>query len=404
MRNYRRYAAGAAVSNIGTWMHRVAQGWLVLELTGNAVLLGVITALQFAPMLFVSPWAGSLADRTNRRMILLVTQTLLAVQAFILAVLVLTGLITPLWLAVFALLLGLSKAVDAPARQTLVSDLVGPNLVPNAVALNSLSFNLARLLGPAFAGLLIAAWGSGLVFLINAFSFVAFLLALLMIRIPALAAGRRKGNVREGVRFVLGRPDLLVVIAVSGITSMFVLNFQMNIAIMATQEFSVGAEVYGLLASAMAIGSVSGSLVAARRGRTSVRLVFGSAVALGLMAIVSGLMPTPILFASALVVTGAAALTMMTGANSYLQTHAGGEYRGRVMALYLAVFFGTTPIGAPIAGWFAATFGGRWALILPGLLALIAVAALAAWYRRKQQAHGEERPRISAGVASTVAA
>ncbi len=385
-------------------MHRVAQGWLVLELTGNAVLLGVITALQFAPMLFVSPWAGSLADRANRRMILLVTQSLLAVQAFILAALVWTGLITPLWLALFALLLGLSKAVDAPARQTLVSDLVGPTLVPNAVALNSLSFNLARLLGPAFAGLLIAAWGTGVVFLLNAVSFVAFLLALLLIRIPMLAAARRTGGVREGVRFVLSRPDLLVVIVVAGVTSMFVLNFQMNIAVMATQEFAVGAEVYGLLASAMAIGSVSGSLVAARRGRTSVRLVFGAAAGLGLMVIVAGLMPTPALFAIALVATGAAALTMMTGANAYLQTHAGGEHRGRVMALYLAVFFGTTPIGAPIAGWFAAALGGRWALILPGLLALLAVGALAVWYRRIQRAPGLNPAREPASAGSIVTA
>jgi MFS family permease len=363
-------------------MHRVAQGWLVLELTGNAVLLGLITALQFAPMLVVSPWAGSLADRRSPRKVLLVTQSTLAVQAFVLAGLVLAGVVTTFWLAAFALLLGVSKAIDAPARQTMVSDLVQRAMVPNAVALNSASFNLARLIGPALAGVLIAAWGTGLVFMLNAVSFFAFLSALLLIRIAAPSHNCRTGGVRDGVRYVISRPDLLAVIAVSGIVSMFVLNFQMTIAIMATQEYGVGAEVYGLLASTMAIGALTGSLIAARRGRTSVRLVFGSAAALAGLTVVAGLMPTPQLFATSLVATGAAALTMMTGANAYLQTHAGPDHRGRVMALYLAIFFGTTPIGAPIAGWLAAVFGGRWALIVPGLLALLAVAVLSCWFHR----------------------
>ena len=388
--DYRRYAMGAAVSNVGTWMHRVAQAWLVLEITGSPVMLGLITALQFGPMLVIGPWGGSLADRVNRRRLLLITQSFLMLQAMALAVVVLTGAATAVLVATFALLLGVTKALDAPARQTYVSDLVGPDLVHNAVALNSSSFNAARLIGPAIAGLIIAAWGTGVVFAVNSLTFLAFLLALAMISSrrpadgadPARSTGHKKSGVWEGVQFVRGRRDLLVVIAVAGSVAMFALNFQMNIAIMATQEFAADAQVYGVLASVMAVGSLTGSLLAARRVRSTVPMVLGAAAVLSVATAVSGLMPSPVTFGIVLVVCGAAALTMMTGANSYLQVNSDPEHRGRVMALYLAIFFGTTPIGAPIVGWLAANWGGRAALVLSGGAALVSVAVLAAWYRR----------------------
>lgn len=390
---YRRYAIGAAVSNVGTWMHRVAQAWLVLELTGSAVMLGLVTALQFAPMLVVGPWGGSLADRVNRKVLLLVTQTALAIQALALALMVLSGNATAGIVAGFALLLGVTKALDAPARQSLVSDLVGPELVHNAVALNSSSFNAARLVGPAIAGVIIAAWGTGVVFVLNAATFVSFIVALSLITIPAAAGAARRGSgVWDGLRFVRHRPDLLIVIAVPGIVAMFALNFQMTIAIMSTQEFGANAQTYGVLASVMAVGSLTGSLLAARRVASSVRLVLVSAGLLSVATVVSGLMPTTLTFGISLVLCGAAALTMMTGANSYLQVNSGGEHRGRVMALYLAIFFGTTPLGAPLVGWLAAIWGGRVALSASGAMALIAVLGLSAWYGRHVQA-GLRMPR-----------
>lgn len=389
--NFRRYATGAVASNVGTWMHRVAQAWLVLELTGDATMLGVAIGLQFAPMLILGPIAGSLADRRDRRRLLVMTQIALAVQALALGTVVILGGATPVLVLGSAALLGLVTAIDAPARQAFVGDLVPPSDLPNAVALNSASFHAARLVGPAVAGLVIAEWGTGPVFLLNSLTFGAMLFALFRLE-PTWArpmAVHRTGGVKDGMRFVASHRDLLYVMILMGIVAMLALNFQMMIAIMSTQEFRAGPATYGVLGSAMAVGSLVGALVSARRGRTSVRLVFTSATILGFATAVAGLMPTLASFAVSLAICGALALTMMTAATSYLQTRSGTEHRGRVMALYLALFFGTTPIGAPIVGWMVEQWGPRTGLVLPGLLSAAAAVVVGLLYARR----GRRRPR-----------
>ncbi len=372
-------------------MHRIAQMWLALEITGDPAILGIVTALQFAPILFIGPWAGALAERSDRRNLLIWTQVALAIQAAFLGAVVLSNAITTPLLFIFSVLLGIATAVDGPARQSFVSDLVDRSELPNAVALNSTSFNAARLIGPAAAGFIIAAWGTGWVFLLNAATFVLMIIALLRIHTHGKRVGKEQARVSDGVRFVIGHRDLLFVILVAGIVSMFVLNFQMTIAVMATEQFAVGAQTYGVLASVMAIGSLAGSLLAARRGRTSLRIVTVSALGLAGGSIVAGLSPNAWWFGAALVICGIAALSMMTGANAYLQTHSGSEHRSRVMALYLAVFFGTTPIGAPLAGRLAEIAGPRASLIVPGILAMIATAALALWFLHRRRTESSDR-------------
>ena len=381
--NYRRYAVGALASNIGTWMHRIGAAWLVYALTDDAAMLGVTMALQFAPMLLLGPWAGSLADRWDRRRMLIGTQLLLALQALALGVLVLSGAATvPLVLAASAAL-GVITAFDTPARQAFVSDIVGPADLPNAVGLNAASFHAARLIGPAVAGLMVASVGTGWVFVVNAITFAAMLTALRLIRTgPAEVSPKESSGVRDGLRYLRRRRDLLLVITIVGLIATFGLNYQVTIAVVSTQVFGGGAEQYGLLSSVMAVGSVAGALWAARRTSSSLGLVIAAAALFSLLTVLSGLAPTATTFAVALVLTGAAGLTMMTAANSYLQTHTDKAHRGRVMAIYLAVFFGTTPVGAPAVGWLAEEFGARTSLWLPGLLGLVVTAAIAVWWRR----------------------
>ena len=278
-------------SNVGTWMHRIAQMWLALEITGDPAILGVVTALQFAPILFIGPWAGALAERSDRRKLLIWTQVALALQAALLGAVVLSGSMTTVLLFIFSALLGVATAIDGPARQSFVSDLVDRAELPNAVALNSTSFNTARLIGPAAAGFIIAAWGTGWVFLLNAATFGLMIVALLRIHTRVTRVEKEQARVSDGVKFVLGHSDLLFVILLAGLVSMFVLNFQMTIAVMATEQFAVGAQTYGILASVMAIGSLAGALLAARRGRTSLRIVTFSALGLAGGSVIAGLSP-----------------------------------------------------------------------------------------------------------------
>ena len=385
-------------SNVGTWMHRIAQMWLALEITGDPAILGVVTALQFAPILFIGPWAGALAERSDRRKLLIWMQVALALQAALLGVVVLSGSMTTTLLFIFSALLGVATAIDGPARQSFVSDLVDRVELPNAVALNSTSFNTARLIGPAAAGFIIAAWGTGWVFLLNAATFGLMIVALLRIHTRVTRVEKEQARVSDGVKFVLGHSDLLFVILLAGLVSMFVLNFQMTIAVMATEQFAVGAQTYGILASVMAIGSLAGALLAARRGRTSLRIVTFSALGLAGGSVIAGLSPNAWWFGASLVVCGIAALSMMTGANAYLQTHSGSKHRSRVMALYLAIFFGTTPIGAPLAGWLADFAGPRASLVVPGILAAIATGALVIWFRHRSriEAHNPETTPVDA--------
>lgn len=386
--NYRLWFAGALVANIGTWMQRVAQDWLVLtDLSDDSGLaVGITTALQFAPTLLLSAWAGVLADRVNRRKLLMVTQGAQGVLAFGLGALVLSGH-AELWhVYVFAALLGAVAAVDQPVRQTFVAELVPAGRLSNAVGLNSTSFNAARLIGPGLAGLLIAAVGTGWVFVINGVSFAATILALLLMRTselhPMPVAPRAKGQIREGIRYVRGRTDILVIMAVIGVVSTFGLNFQMTSALMARAEFGKGAGEYGILGSVLAIGSLGGALLAARRERPRVRLVIGAAFGFGVATGVQALMPTYASYAVACIPVGLASLTMLTAANTTIQMSTDPVVRGRVMSLYMIVMLGATPIGSPIVGWIGETFGPRWSIGIGSITALIVSAAAALWARK----------------------
>jgi MFS family permease len=381
--NYRLWAAGALVSNIGTWMQRVAQDWLVLTVLTDhsAVAVGITTGLQFAPMLVLAPVAGVLADRMPKRRLLLMTQTAMGLVGLVLGLLVVTGA-AQLWHAyALALALGIAAAVDAPARQAFVSEMVPREDLTNAVGLNSASFHAARIVGPGLAGLLIAWVGTGPVFLLNAATFAATLFSLTHMRVseltPAPRADRGKGQLREGLRYVRRRPDIVLIMAVVGLVGTFGLNFQMTTAIMATAQFGKGSGEYGLLGSIMAIGSLGGALLAARRERPRLRLVVGAAFTFGVFASVAALMPTYELFAIALIPVGLSSLTLMTSANATVQLSVAPEMRGRVMALYMAIFMGGTPIGAPIIGWVGGAFGPRWTILSGGLISLVtAVTAL----------------------------
>jgi MFS family permease len=381
--NYRVWAAGALVSNIGTWMQRVAQDWLVLTVLTDhsAVAVGITTGLQFAPVLVLSPLAGVLADRVPKRRLLLATQTAMGVVGLVLGLLVVSGG-AQLWHAyALALALGIAAAVDAPARQAFVSEMVPREDLSNAVGLNSASFHAARIVGPGLAGLLIAWVGTGPVFLINAATFAGTLFSLTHMRVaelsPAPRTDRGKGQLREGLRYVRGRPDIVLIMVVVGLVGTFGLNFQMTTAIMATAQFGKGSGEYGLLGSIMAIGSLGGALLAARRERPRLRLVVGATFTFGVFATAAALMPTYELFAVALIPVGLSSLTLMTSANATVQLSVAPEMRGRVMALYMAIFMGGTPIGAPIIGWVGGAFGPRWTILVGGLVALAtAVVAL----------------------------
>ena len=386
--NYRLWFAGAIVANIGTWMQRVAQDWLVLTVLtdDSGVAVGITTALQFGPVLFLSAWAGLLADRIDRRTLLLATQVAQAVLAAGLGVLVLSGH-AELWhVYVFAGLLGCVSAIDAPARQTFVADLVPAERLPNAVGLNSASFNAARMIGPGLAGLLIAWVGIGWIFPINALTFASTIFALTRMRTSELRAvprtSRGKGQIREGIAYVRGRSDILVVMAVVSVVSTFGLNFQLTSAMMARTEFDKGPQEYGILGSILAIGSLTGALLAARRDRPRVRLVIGSAMAFGISSGVMALMPTYELYALACIPVGLASLTMLTAANSTIQVSTDPAMRGRVMSLYMVVFLGATPIGSPVVGWIAETFGARWSIGVGSIAAVLVAIGAALWAKR----------------------
>ncbi len=367
IRNYRLYAAGGLVSNAGTWMGRVAQDWLVLtELTDrSASALGIATGLQFTPFLLLAPWTGMIADRFPKRRILLTTQSTLTVTALLLGVLTATGAVQLWQVYALALLQGLAQAVDNPARQAFVSEMVGGQHVANAVALNSASFNAGRLIGPAVAGLLIAAYGTGVAMLANAGSFLLLLAALLAMRagelMPApLARGR--GQIREGFAYVRGRADIRRVMVLVFVLGTFGMNFQITTALMATREFGMGPTEFGLLGSVMAIGSLSAALLSARRAQPRLRVLLVALGGFTVATAAAALAPTYALFALALVPCGLAALTALTTANALVQVSVDPAVRGRVMALYMAIFLGGTPIGAPLIGWLGDWAGPRWTI------------------------------------------
>ncbi|WP_062290085.1 MFS transporter [Demequina phytophila] len=386
--NYRLWFAGALVSNVGTWMQRVAQDWLVLTVLTpeSGVAVGITTALQFAPFLFLSAWAGVLADRVDHRKLLIWTQVGQGAMGLGLGLLTVMGHVELWHVYAFALGLGVVSAIDGPARQTFVSDLVPSGSLPNAVALNSASFNAARLIGPAVAGLLIAAVGTGWVFLINAATFGATIFALTAMRLGELhhqeRAARGRGQVREGIRYIRRRPDIVVIMVVVGVVAALGLNFQLTSAMMAATEFGRGPGEYGILGSITAIGSLTGALLAARRKRPRLRLVVGAAFAFGVAAGLMAIAPSYWLYALSCIPVGFTALTMITSANAAVQTTTTPLMRGRVMALYMMIFLGGTPIGSPIVGWIGEHWGPRWSIGVGAIAALAVSLAAAAWVVR----------------------
>jgi MFS family permease len=383
--NYRVWAGGAIVSNVGTWMQRIGQDWLVLtQLTHhNATAVGIVMALQFGPHLLLLPLTGFAADHFDRRKLLLATQALMGALAFALGILTVTGLVQLWHVYMFAFLFGCVTAFDSPARQTFVSELVGEDDLSNAVALNSTSFNAARMIGPAIAGVLIAAVGSGWVFLINGASFVAVLCSLGFLRVHDLhrneRALRTRGSFAEGFRYVWTRPDLKAVFLMLFLIGTFGFNFPIFISTMTVTVFHVGAGKYGFLMSMMAVGTVAGALLAARRETPHMTLLLGSAGVFGLGCAMAAIMPNYGLFGLALVIVGLSALTFANGTNSLVQLTTEPVMRGRVMAIRLAIALGCTPIGAPIVGWVADTFGPRWAIGV-GAASGIAAAIVALHY------------------------
>ena len=402
--NYRLYAAGGVVSNTGTWMQRVAQDWLVLQLTGNSgAALGIATGLQFLPFLLLGPFSGLVADRMPKRRLLQITNMAMAVPALLLGLLAVTGTAQIWHVYVLAFVLGLAAAFDAPARQSFVSEIVEADDLTNAVGLNSASFNAARLVGPGVAGLLIAAFGGGVVatgwvILLNAASYAAPVLTLrsmdaTRLDSPALTH-RGPGAIREGFAYVRARSDLMLILAVVFSAGTFGLNFQMTSALMATEVFDKGPTQYGLLGTFLAVGSLSGALLAARRERVRQRLVIGAGLVFGALVTLSGLMPSYLTFALMTPLIGISALTLITSANAYMQLHTEPGVRGRVMALYMMIFMGGTPVGAPVIGWIGEAFGARWTLILGGLLTITGIALASVLFARSKGVTLSASPRF----------
>jgi MFS family permease len=384
--NYRLWAAGCVVSNVGTWMQRTAQDWLVLtELTHhNASAVGTVMALQFGPQLLLLPWTGWAADHVDQRRLMMVTQTAMGTLALVLGAMTLTGVVELWHVYVFAFLFGCASAFDTPVRQTFVAQLVGDADLPNAVALNSTSFNAARMIGPAAAGLLIAGVGTGWAFIVNGLSYVAVLGSLTWLRKNELhahprASGSAGGRgMLDGLRYVRKRPDLMALLAMLFLIATFGLNFPIFIGTMAVSVFHTDARGYSLLSSTMAVGSVVGALLAASRERTRFHSLVVGAGVFGVGCALAAVAPGYLWFAAALALTGVAALTFTNTSNSLLQLSTEPAMRGRVMALRLSIALGTTPIGAPIVGWVADHAGPRWGL---GVAAASGFAALAVGMR-----------------------
>lgn len=374
------------LSNIGTWAQRIAQDWLVLELTNSAQLLGIITALQFLPSLLLSLYGGVLADRFDKRTLLIITNIGAGLGSLTLGLLVITDQVEVWHVAVLAFTVGVFSALDAPVRTSFNSELVGQKDIPSAISLNSANFNAGRLIGPAASGFLIVLFGTGLSFVINSFTYVAVVISLILIRKNELFISvkpERSAKLKEAVNYVLGHTEIrLVMIAVFFATT-FGLNFQIFMAVMATQEFGKGPAEFGILGSVLAVGSFTGVLVSARLEHMRVpKWVMRFGMAFGVLLMVTAWMPTYGTFAAILPLVGGMALMMLIGANSFVQTNCEPTLRGRVMGIYLLIFMGGTPIGSPAIGWFAENFGVRITVFICGVIVLVAALVIAIIIKR----------------------
>lgn len=380
--NYRRYFLGQAISFVGTWMQMVAQAWLVLTLTGSAVWVGIVVAVQTLPVLVVGPYGGLVADRADKRRMLIALQGVMAVLAAALAVLTITERVQLWQVLVLAGLMGSADAFEKPARQAFVFELVGADRVRNAVSLNSVMVNVARVLGPGVAGLIIAAGGIGLCFALNALSYVP--IALLLVGLdpgrlrPSPPQPHERGQVRAGLAYVRGEPRLAVPLVMMAIMGCLTYEFPVTLPVLAKESFGGDARTFGAMTAAMAAGSVAGGLWTAARGRTGIATLVRSSVLFGVLILLTAVAPGVEVAMLLLVGVGAASVSVMARGNATLQLHADPTMRGRVMALWLVAFLGTTPLGGPLAGWVAATFGPRWGLVL-GALGCLLAAAVGAW-------------------------
>ena len=364
-------------------MQRVAQDWLVLTIPGNGgAALGITTGLQFLPVLLLSPYAGVIADRFSKRRLLQVTQAVMALSALVLGVIAALGVAETWHVYLIAFVFGIGSAFDAPARQAFVSEMVGTEDVANAVSLNSAAFNSARLIGPGLAGLLIGFGGGGMratgwVILANAVSYLAVIYQLHRMDRAALhsprAAARTPGMLREGVAYLRDQPKMLMILVLVFFVGTFGMNFQITSALMATEVFGKGAEEYGILGSFLAIGSLTGALVAAGRSEVRLRLLVGAAVVFGALEVVAGVAPSYLTFVLVCPLLGFSVITVLNSCNALLQIESAPALRGRVMAIYMTIVMGGTPLGAPFIGWVGEQYGARWTLVLGGLLVLVGV-------------------------------
>jgi MFS family permease len=374
--NYRRYMAGQAVSLAGTWMQMAAQSWLVLSISHSATTLGVIVALQTLPVLLLGPYGGVVADRVDKRRMMLALQVAMGVQALALGLLTVTGAVRLWQIGALAALLGVNNAFENPARQAFMLEMVGARDLRNAVSLNSVLVNVARVIGPAAAGLLIASVGEGVCFLINAASFVAVVASLASLDraaiFPSPPSGRGPGQLREGLRYVGSTPELAVPLAMMALVGALAYEFQVTLPVMAREGLHVGASGYGFMTAAMGAGAVVGGLLVAGRGRTGLPTLVMAASAFGAVLALAGLAPTLTVELFALALCGGASISFMATGNSTLQLSAAPSMRGRVMSLWFVAFQGSTPVGGPIVGWVMAQAGARAGLGLGGLTCVLA--------------------------------
>jgi MFS family permease len=405
--NYRLYFSGQSLSLVGTWMQTIASSFLVLHLTGSGFAVGLIVAVQTLPVLLLGPYAGVVADRVDKRRLMIVLQALMGVQALVFGILTLTHTITMWQIALLAVLLGLNNAFENPARQTFILEMVGPDDLRNAVTLNSVMVNVARAVGPAMAGIIIAAGGYGICFMLNAASFVAVVFSLIKMDVSALTpsepAPRARGQLREGLRYVGSDAGLWVPLVMMAIVGCFAYEFQVTLPVIAARTFNGGSQAYGFMTAAMGVGAIVGGLYAAGRGHTGLKSLTKSAAVFTVVLIAASVAPNLAIELIALAGVGAASVTFLSKGNSTLQLAAAPQMRGRVMALWAVAFLGSTPIGGPVAGAVAQYIGPRYGLVLAAIACAVAAVLGLAVMRKRRLGESAQRtltPNIDEEVES----
>jgi MFS family permease len=386
--NYRLYFAGQSISLAGTWMQMTAQSWLVLTLTHSSTDLGFVVALQTLPILLLGPYGGVIADRSDKRRLMVVLQIAMGVQALVLGLLTVLGSVRFWEVCTLAVILGLNNAFENSARQSFVREMVGKDELRNAITLNSVTVNAARAVGPAIGGILIATVGIGVCFLVNAGSFVAVVTSLLIMDRSALRptqpAARAKGQLREGLRYAMGVPQIAIPLAMMSLVGLLAYEFQVSLPVLARQTFHGGAEVYGFITAAMGVGAVIGGLFTAARGRTGLRPMIIAATGFGAAILLVGFSPVLAVAYPAMLLVGWASVSFIAIGNSTIQLNAEPEFRGRTIALWQVAFQGTTPVGGPLIGWIIAETDPRIGLAVGGLACLAAAAGGALLARRSR--------------------